>query len=107
MSIEIEVGLENAAKVKPTVEELKLERPPKGLANPRVKRLLIAGGAVALVAMLVLFLYYRKRESTDDAQVDGHITQVSSKVYGRVAEVLVTDNQEVKAGDALVKLDPR
>ena len=47
------------------------------------------------------------RESTDDAQVDGHITPVSSKIYGRVAEVLVTDNQQVKAGQVLVKIDPR
>jgi len=60
------------------------------------------------MALLVgLFLYYRDRESTDDAQVDGHITAISSKVYGRVAEVLVNDNQEVKAGQILVKLDPR
>src|SRR4029077_12847239 len=41
------------------------------------------------------------------AQVDGHITQISSKVYGRVADVLVDDNQQVKAGQVLVKLDPR
>jgi len=54
-----------------------------------------------------LFIYYFNRESTDDAQVDGHITAVSAKVYGRVAEVLVNDNQPVKAGQALVKLDAR
>jgi membrane fusion protein (multidrug efflux system) len=62
---------------------------------------------VALAAVVSLFLYYRNRESTDDAQVDGHITQISSKVYGRVAEVLVNDNQQLKAGELLVKLDPR
>jgi membrane fusion protein (multidrug efflux system) len=107
MSIEIEVGLENAVKMKPTGEELRLEEPPKGLANPKVKRLLFLGGAVVLATVIGLFVYYRHRVSTDDAQVDGHITQISSKVYGRVAEVPVTDNQEVKAGDVLVKLDPR
>ena len=107
MSIEIEVGLENAAKVKPSLEELKLEPRPKGLANPKTQRLLFAGGAVLLAAVIGLFLYYRDRESTDDAQVDGHLTQISSKVYGRVAEVLVNDNQPVKAGQVLVKLDPR
>src|SRR2546430_2055545 len=52
-------------------------------------------------------LYYHNRESTDDAQVDGHITPMASKVYGRVAEVLVDDNQHVKAGQVLVKIDPR
>jgi membrane fusion protein (multidrug efflux system) len=107
MSVEIEVGLENATRVKPTTEELKLEPPAKGLANPRTKRLLFAGGFVVLAALVGLFFYYRDRESTDDAQVDGHITQISSEVYGRVAAVLVTDNQEVKAGQILVKLDPR
>jgi membrane fusion protein (multidrug efflux system) len=107
MSIEIEVGLENAAKVKPTSEELRLVMEPRGLANPKAKRLLFAGGFVVLAALGVLLLYYRNRESTDDAQVDGHITQISSKVYGRVAEVLVDDNQEVKSGQVLVKLDPR
>ena len=107
MSVEIEVGLDNASKVKTTVEELKLEPPQKGLANPKTRRLLFAGGLVILAVLVGLFLYYRNRESTDDAQVDGHITAISSKVYGKVAEVLVDDNQEVKAGQILVKLDPR
>jgi membrane fusion protein (multidrug efflux system) len=107
MSVEIEVGLENASRVKTTTEELKLEPPAKGLANPKTRRLLFGGGLVLLAVLVGLFLYYRNRESTDDAQVDGHITAISSKVYGRVAEVLVTDNQEVKAGQVLVKLDPR
>src|SRR6201984_1750482 len=108
MSIEIEVGLENASKVKPTTEELKLEEPPaKGLANPRTRFLVFGGGLVLLVLLISLFLYYQNRESTDDAQVDGHITQISSKVYGRIGEVLVNDNQQVKAGQTLVKLDPR
>jgi membrane fusion protein (multidrug efflux system) len=107
MSIEIEVGLENAANVKPSTEELFLEPKPTGLKNPKTQRLLFAGGAVLLVSLIGLFLYYRNRESTDDAQVDGHITQISSKVYGKVGEVLVDDNQAVKAGQVLVKLDPR
>lgn len=39
MSIEIEVGLENAAKAPKATEELRLEESPKGLANPKVRRL--------------------------------------------------------------------
>jgi len=107
MSIEIEVGLENAAKVEPSTEEMQLSIEPKGLAHAKTRRLLFMGGLVVLAALVALYLYYRKRESTDDAQVDGHITQISSKVYGRVAEVLVDDNQQVKAGQVLARLDPR
>jgi membrane fusion protein (multidrug efflux system) len=107
MSVEIEVGLENASRVKLSTEELKLGPPPKGLANPKTRGMLFGGGIVLLAVIVGLFLYYRNRESTDDAQVDGHITQISSKVYGRVGEVLVNDNQQVKAGQVLVKLDPR
>jgi membrane fusion protein (multidrug efflux system) len=107
MSIEIEVGLENASKVPRVTEELSLEEAPKGLANPNVKRLLFAGGAVVLAALIGLIVYYHNRESTDDAQVEGHITPMASKVYGRVAQVLVEDNQPVKAGQVLVKIDPR
>jgi membrane fusion protein (multidrug efflux system) len=69
--------------------------------------MLMLGGAVVLAAVVGLFLYYHNRESTDDAQVDGHITPIAAKVYGRVAEVLVQDNEQVKAGQVLVKLDPR
>ncbi len=107
MSVEIEVGFENATKLPRVTEELLLEEPPKGLANPRVRRLLIGGGAVVLSAVAGLFMYFHNRETTDDAQVDGHITPMASKVYGRVAEVLVDDNQAVKAGQVLVKIDPR
>jgi membrane fusion protein, multidrug efflux system len=107
MSVEIEVGLENAARVKPLPDEISLEEPPKGLANPKVRRLAILGGVVLVAVLAGLFLYYHNRESTDDAQVDGHITPVASKVYGRVAQVLVDDNRPVKAGQVLVKIDPR
>jgi len=108
MSVEIEVGLENAAKVKPLIEEVPIEQDqPKGLGSPKVQRLLIAGAIVLVAAVVGLYLYYHNRESTDDAQVDGHITPIASKVYGRVQGVLVDDNQPVKAGQILVKIDPR
>jgi membrane fusion protein, multidrug efflux system len=107
MSIEIEVGLENAVKVKPGLEVPLNEEPPKVLTKAKVRRLMVIGGVVLLGGLIGLLLYYHNRESTDDAQVDGHITPIAAKVYGRVAEVLVNDNEEVKAGQVLVKLDPR
>jgi membrane fusion protein (multidrug efflux system) len=107
MSVEIEVGLENAARVKPLPQNIAIEPEPRGLANPKLRTWLLVGGVVVIAAVVALLVYYHNRESTDDAQVDGHITPISSKVYGRVAQVLVDDNQPVKAGQVLVILDPR
>jgi membrane fusion protein (multidrug efflux system) len=106
MSVEIEVGLENAANVK-----VPLEEPPKApastpLTNPKIRRGLLIAGIVLVLAALGLFLYFHNRESTDDAQVDGHITPIASKIYGRVGQVLIDDNQSVKAGQVLVQIDP-
>ena len=60
---------------------------------------LLVGGAMAY--------HYKDRVSTDDAQVDGALVPISSKVYGSVEKILVADNQSVKAGDPLVQLDAR
>jgi membrane fusion protein (multidrug efflux system) len=70
-------------------------------------RLLV--GAGVLVAVLVVFVWWlhaRKFEDTDDAQIDGNITAMSARVPGTVIAVHVVDNQQVKAGDPLVDLDP-
>jgi membrane fusion protein (multidrug efflux system) len=63
-----------------------------------------------ILAAIVAFFIWRRlagRESTDDAQIDGHINPVASRVGGTVLAVLVDDNQEVKAGTLLVRIDPR
>ncbi len=107
MSVEIEVGLENAAKVRtPAGEPFKREEKPQPLVSSRTRGALILGGIVAIVAVIALLVYYHNRESTDDAQVDGHITPVAAKISGRVGKVLVLDNQPVKAGELLVQIDP-
>jgi membrane fusion protein (multidrug efflux system) len=68
-------------------------------------------GAIVVVVLILIagFFWLRSRgtESTDDAQVDGHITQIAPRVGGTVTKVLVTNNQAVKAGDVLVEIDPR
>lgn len=106
MSVEIEVGLENAAKVKmPSPETRKLDLEPEKLLSSKVRTRLILGGAILLAVFLGLYLYFHNRETTDDAQVDGHITPIAAKVYGRVGKVLVKDNQQVKAGQVIVELE--
>src|SRR5258707_5855188 len=97
MSVEIEVGLENAARVKGAPQEIFLEEPPKGLKNPRVQRLLAVCGLALLVSVLGLIGYYHNRETTDDGQVDGHLTTIASQIYRRDAEDFVTHDEQVEA----------
>jgi membrane fusion protein, multidrug efflux system len=54
-----------------------------------------------------LWNYFDSYESTDDAQIDGDIYAVTSRIAGTVMAVYVQDNQAVKAGQLLVELDPR
>ena len=72
----------------------------------RRRGILIAG--VALVVLIALGLWWRSTysEDTDDAQVNGHLIQVSSRVAGQVTKVYVDENQVVKAGDPIAELDP-
>jgi membrane fusion protein (multidrug efflux system) len=58
-------------------------------------------------AGLLYWLHERNFESTDDAQVDGHLNPISSRIDGTVTKVYVENNQTVNAGDPLVDLDPR
>ena len=61
--------------------------------------LVIGGGAY--------FFLTRGQESTDDAQVEAHVTPVAAQVGGSVMKVSVADNQQVEAGAELVVIDPR
>ncbi len=79
--------------------------PSNGATRNRL--LLIIGVAVVALGVGAFFWLHRDRESTDDAQVDGHITPISSKVGGFVVAVEVSDNQRVQAGALLVRIDPR
>jgi membrane fusion protein (multidrug efflux system) len=86
-----------------TQEEFTSERP-----RPRSRLKWIAVIVVIVVAVVAvpLYRYYSIRESTDDAQVDGHIHPIGPKVGGIVTSVAVDDNQYVEAGTVLLQLDP-
>jgi membrane fusion protein (multidrug efflux system) len=63
---------------------------------------------VAVLALAALGFWWRSTfsEETDDAQVNGHLIQISARVAGQVAKVNVEENQVVKAGDVIAELDP-
>jgi membrane fusion protein (multidrug efflux system) len=75
--------------------------------NPRFRMFLIIGVVVLLVAGFFLWRYFNSYQSTDDAQIDGHLNPVSARVGGHVLKLLVNDNDYVKAGQPLVQIDPR
>ena len=72
-----------------------------------VKFIVLGMLVLALAVGTWAYFHFRDRVSSDDAQVDAHITAVAPKIPGNVLEVLVNDNQPVKAGDVLVRVDPR
>jgi membrane fusion protein (multidrug efflux system) len=74
--------------------------------NRRVRLIVVAVLILAVIAAIPIYNYYSSRESTDDAQVDGHVVPISSRIDGTILAVLVNDNQVVTAGAQLVKLDP-
>ena len=75
----------------------------------RILRYLVAAAVVGVLvfAGVLLWRYLNTYESTDDAQVDGHINALSGRIAGNVIDVRVEDEQIVNAGDILVRLDPK
>ena len=75
--------------------------------NSRRKIILFAVLALLVVGGGLFYWHSTFTESTDDAQVDGDLYQVSSRVTGQVIKVNVEDNQKVQAGDLLLEIDPK
>jgi membrane fusion protein (multidrug efflux system) len=75
----------------------------------RLRRILLflVIGIVLAVAGVLLYRYLTTYESTDDAEIDGYIYPVSSRVPGYVVRVTVDNNQYVPAGTVLAELDPK
>jgi membrane fusion protein, multidrug efflux system len=71
--------------------------------NPLVKGAFV----VVLILLAVVWYVFTGRVSTDDAQVDCHITAVAPQVPGYVVQLFINDNTPVKEGDVLVQIDPR
>ena len=86
-------------------KETKETEPPQKKTR---RRFIIIAVVILLVIIAGLFYWHSTySEDTDDAQVDGDLYQVSSRVTGQVVKVYIDDNQKVNAGDAIAEIDPR
>ncbi len=94
--------------------EAKPNGPEVGPGHPPAKRTksllrLVMLGLGLAVILIAGALYWRSTawESTDNAQIDGFVFPISSRISGHVTRVMVDDNQYVEAGTVLVQLDPK
>jgi membrane fusion protein (multidrug efflux system) len=79
------------------------------IEEPQSRRRGILVAAVVLIALIAVGVWWHSTysEDTDDAQISGHLIQVSARINGHVLKVDVQENQVVKAGDTIAELDPR
>jgi membrane fusion protein (multidrug efflux system) len=90
----------------PLDSEARYRRRSLLLGNQGAKVGLFFVVVVLLVGAVLLWRYFGSYESTDDAQIDGHINSVSARVSGHVVKLNVEDNQYVEKGAVLVEIDP-
>ena len=78
------------------------------IAQPPSRRRAIVVVVVVILAAVAVAVWWHGTfsEDTDDAQVNGHLIQVSSRIGGQVLKVDVAENQVVKQGDLIAELDP-
>jgi membrane fusion protein, multidrug efflux system len=79
------------------------------VVQPRSRRrgIIIVVIAILIVGAVAFWWHSTFTEDTDDAQINGHLIQVSSRIGGQVQKVYVDENQLVKKGDLIAELDPR
>jgi membrane fusion protein, multidrug efflux system len=90
----------------PPDSEARYRRRTSFLSNPRAKLVLGLVLLMLIVGGIFAWRYFTSYESTDDAQIDGHINSVSARVSGHVLKLNVDDNQYVEKGTVLVEIDP-
>ena len=83
-----------------------LQAKPSRRSDPRFRMFLIAGLIVLAIVGIFVWRYLGSYESTDDAQIDGHVNSISARVSGHVIKLNVQDNQYLEAGTVLVEIDP-
>ena len=95
---------ETGAKPLPATERDFRTRPSR-TASPGFRIALVIAVIVLLVVGLFIYRYVTSYESTDDAQVDGHVNSISARISGHVVKLNVQDNQFVHGGTVLVEID--
>jgi membrane fusion protein (multidrug efflux system) len=95
----------SSTKPLPATEE-DLRRRPSRTQSSGFRIAVAIAIIVLVVAGFFAYRYFSSYESTDDAQVDGHVNSVSARVSGHVTKLNVQDNQYVQAGTVLVEIDP-
>ncbi len=90
-------------------EQKQDESPDPQPEKPKSRRRFIIIAVVALLVVGALLFWWHSTyyEDTDDAQVNGHLIQISARIAGQVIKVNVDENQAVEAGTVLVELDPK
>ncbi len=112
-STDTEVSPSTPAEQRTHTETRSAEPPPPSRPSgffrrrPQARMFLIVVILILLVGGFFAWRYFSSYESTDDAQVDGHLMAVSARISGYVSKVNVDDNQFVHKGDVLVEIDPR
>src|ERR1700688_272260 len=96
---------ESRSKPLPSTERNFRSRPSR-TARPGFRIAIIIGVVVLLLVIFFVYRYVSSYESTDDAQVDGHINSISARITGHVIKLNVRDNQNVPVGTVLVEIDP-
>ena len=79
---------------------------PSRASSPGFRIALAIGAIVLVVVGFFIYRYVTSYESTDDAQVDGHVNSIRTRISGHVVKLNVQDNQYVQAGTVLVEIDP-
>jgi membrane fusion protein (multidrug efflux system) len=96
---------ETSTKPLPATERGFRRRPSRS-SSPGFRIAVVIAVIVLLVVGFFIYRYVTSYESTDDAQVDGHINSISARISGHVIKLNVQDNQYVRAGTVLVEIDP-
>jgi len=111
MAPRVDATQEAPAAVAASETHSAVEPPPRKRgffeARPHAKLILVAAIIVIAVGAFFLWRYFSSYESTDDAQIDGHLMPLSARISGYVSAVNVNDNQYVTAGTVLVEIDPK